>query len=54
MRYIFAILIVLCGLVPFVLEGDATGLGLCFIISMILIWSKTDWTKGPYERGGTR
>lgn len=49
MRYLLAILIIFPGLIPFVIEGDATLLAICFIISMVLIWSKTDWTKGPYR-----
>ena len=50
MRYLIAFLLVIGGLVPFVLEGDATVLGLMFVVSMFLIWSKKDWTKGPYEK----
>lgn len=49
MRYFLAILIVICGMGPFVVDGDATVLALCFLVSMALIWSKTDWTKGPYK-----
>ena len=50
MRYLIAFLLVIGGLVPFVLEGDATVLGLMFVVSMFLIWSERDWTKGPYEK----
>lgn len=49
MRYLFAILIVIPGILTLVLEGDATLLLFCFALSMYLIWSKTDWTKGPYR-----
>lgn len=50
MRYLFAILVVIPGILAMVLEGDATLLLFCFALSMYLIWSKTDWTKDPYRR----
>lgn len=50
MRYLFAILMVIPGILTMVLEGDATLLLFCFTLSMYLIWSKTDWTKDPYKR----
>lgn len=48
MRYIIALALVLCSLVVFVVEGDATILALAFCISMYLIWSRYDWTKIKY------
>lgn len=50
MRYFIAFMLVVCGLIPLVLEGDGTVLLVMFCTSMVLIWSKTDWTKGPYKK----
>ena len=50
MRYLLAILVVLPGIMSLVLEGDGTLLIFCFLMSMVLIWDKTDWTKDPYKR----
>ena len=50
MRYFIAFMLVVCGLIPLVLEGDGTVLLVMFCVSMVLIWSKTDWTKGPYKK----
>lgn len=49
MRYIYAILLTLCSLVPLILDGDGTALFFIFPVSMFLIWDKYDWTKGPYK-----
>lgn len=48
MRYIIAFLLVICGIIPFVVDGDITMLIFTFCISMYLIWSKWDWAKLEY------
>lgn len=53
MRYSIAILFAVIGGVMLNLDGDGTFLLLSIPISMALIWSRKDWTKGPYRRRDT-
>lgn len=50
MRYLLAIGLLVSGFLPLVLEHDGTVFLLCLAAASALIFSRTDWTKGPYER----
>lgn len=53
MRYLLAMILLAIGAVPVILEGNGTFLIFAAIVALTLILDKRDWTKGPYERGGT-
>ena len=49
MKYLYAILLMICGLVPIVGEGDGTLMLLMLIPIVILMFTRKNWLGEPRE-----
>ena len=50
MRYLYAVLFLVIGMIPVALDGDGTFLFIMAIVAAVLVFDKRDWTKSPYWR----